>query len=164
MLKICSNCKNYKDTDEEFYKSKASKDGYYAYCKFCSNLKTTKFQKETYPFRKEKLKNYQDKYRKKLLDQNPLYFKQQQSAGNLNRRKEVIKGYGGKCTCCGESNYEFLAIDHVYNDGKEDRKYRSCQQLLRYIIKNKYPVQYQILCHNCNLSKAFHGYCPHKIN
>lgn len=30
-----------------------------------------------------------------------------------------------------------------------------------WLKKNDYPKGFQILCHNCNMSKGFYGYCPH---
>src|SRR5439155_21290455 len=30
-------------------------------------------------------------------------------------RREVIESYGNKCQCCGETQYEFLTINHVNN-------------------------------------------------
>lgn len=77
------------------------------------------------------------------------------------RRKQVIEAYGGKCACCGEKEIKFLAYDHVNNDGKDHRKVISAQLLTGWIIRNNYPKNIQILCHNCNLAKGFYGKCPH---
>ena len=82
-------------------------------------------------------------------------------------RMVVIKEYGGKCKCCGESNAKFLTIDHIKNDGVDDRKIgRIGAKLYRYIIKHKFPVdRFQLLCFNCNLGKnANGGICPHNDN
>lgn len=164
MFKKCSCCKEYKETTE-FHKNNSAKDGYYAYCKFCNNIKTKKYQKRTYQQRKDIIKKTYERYIQKYKEKDPNYFKNKTSVYRFNFRKKVIVGYGGKCTCCGESQYEFLAIDHVNNDGNEDRKkMKNSYRIHRYIIDNNFPKEYQILCHNCNLSKAFHGYCPHKIN
>lgn len=80
-------------------------------------------------------------------------------------RQEVIDHYGGKCTCCGEHNYVFLAIDHKNNNGAEERRNNkqakaSDSSFLRWIKQRNYPDDYQILCHNCNWAK-FRGGCPH---
>jgi hypothetical protein len=77
----------------------------------------------------------------------------------------VIETYGGKCRCCAESTYEFLAIDHLDNDGAEDRKVNGRgAKLIGRIIRAGFPPRYQILCHNCNNAKAFHSRCPHEAN
>ena len=37
-------------------------------------------------------------------------------------RKSILEKYGHECKCCGESTYEFLAIDHVNGKGNKERK------------------------------------------
>jgi len=81
---------------------------------------------------------------------------------NQELRRIVIKGYGGKCACCGEGHHEFLSIDHINGDGQKHRKEKGRTGILSDIIKNNFPKNYQILCHNCNLALGFYGYCPHR--
>lgn len=83
------------------------------------------------------------------------------SVFNEQRRRRVIELLGGMCVCCFETAYEFLAIDHVYNDGSEERKTLTPQALVAHILKRGTSARHQILCHNCNLAKAYHGECPH---
>lgn len=78
-------------------------------------------------------------------------------------RNKVIDGYGGKCNCCEESIREFLALDHVANDGGEKRKIQRQRVEYRLALKNNFPPEYQILCSNCNWGKHVNnGVCPHK--
>src|ERR1700688_4338156 len=37
-------------------------------------------------------------------------------------KKEIIAAYGGKCACCGTTVFEFLTIEHSWNDGGKLRK------------------------------------------
>ena len=78
-----------------------------------------------------------------------------------NKRKLVLEHYGNTCTCCGETTYEFLEIDHINNDGLEHRK-RTGSHIIEDIIKNNFPNDMQILCANCNRGKGKFGECPHK--
>lgn len=67
-----------------------------------------------------------------------------------------------KCACCGESITEFLAIDHIEGGGNKERKrVGSGQPFFRWLEQNGYPLGYQVLCHNCNMARAFYGACPH---
>jgi len=79
-------------------------------------------------------------------------------------KEEVIKAYGGKCDCCGESHIEFLTIDHTNGDGAAHR--RLCGKgrgIYADLKKRGFPkVGYRCLCLNCNISLGFYGYCPHK--
>ena len=77
-------------------------------------------------------------------------------------RKKVISHYGGKCECCGEDRYEFLAIDHIKGNGNKHRKKEKYTELARWLTQNNYPKGYRVLCHNCNMAIGFHGYCPHQ--
>lgn len=38
------------------------------------------------------------------------------SEAYYNLKHQVYKAYGGKCSCCDESEILFLQIDHVNND------------------------------------------------
>lgn len=77
-------------------------------------------------------------------------------------RESIIAYYGGKCVCCGETQFEFLAIDHVNGGGSQHRKNIKESSVCYWIKKNNYPEGFQILCHNCNMAKGFYGHCPHE--
>lgn len=82
-----------------------------------------------------------------------------------NRRLRALMAYGGCCACCGEAEYEFLAIDHVYNDGAQHRREMKQQgvRLYAWLEAHGYPQdRFQILCHNCNMAKGLYGECPHQ--
>ncbi len=75
-------------------------------------------------------------------------------------RTRALKRLGGKCACCGESRYEFLAFDHVNGDGSTHRKSVSPRKLVRIVAEGR-SSGIQVLCHNCNCARGFYGYCPH---
>lgn len=84
-------------------------------------------------------------------------------------RAEVITAYGSQCACCGESTPVFLSIDHTNGDGAEHRRQLKEQGtfagagvgLYRWLRSNGYPDGFRLLCHNCNMSRGFYGYCPY---
>lgn len=80
------------------------------------------------------------------------YFRFQQ-LGFQRRRQEVIKHYGNKCKCCGESHLKFLTIDHIQHSQTSGQGLYG-ERLYRYLIKNDFPDGYQVLCWNCNGLKA----------
>lgn len=80
-------------------------------------------------------------------------------------KKQVYDFYGQKCSCCGETNSKFLGIDHILNNGAEEKKQygRSTGKLYTVIIAKGFPPEYRILCHNCNLGRFLNGgVCPHQ--
>ncbi len=85
---------------------------------------------------------------------------------DLSIKLQILKAYGNKCTCCGEGEVDFLAIDHINNDGYKNRRQGRTGGIsfYRQVIKNKFPSDLQILCHNCNWSKHVNnGKCIHQI-
>ena len=59
-------------------------------------------------------------------------------------RTEVFAAYGGEqCACCGESQTLFLSIDHIHNDGAQERKSGAYKGtgigFYQWLRKNKFP-------------------------
>lgn len=123
-------------------------------CKYCGKtFQATRIDAERCG---ECRKKYLQKYRKKKE------VRQRRKDRYKEIREEVIKGYGGKCECCGEDTMEFLAVDHRNGGGRKERKTTSIYQILRKIQEEDYPNDYRVLCHNCNSALGFYGYCPHQ--
>lgn len=112
------------------------------------------YRKKNYEQYRETEKRRYKKHRLKILAANKERIKK--------RRLLIIKTYGSKCKCCGESKKEFLAIDHINGGGYKERKKFGAYRLYGLIIKNNFPATYQLLCHNCNQALGIYGYCPHK--
>lgn len=80
-------------------------------------------------------------------------------------RLETIAAYGGLCSCCGESHQEFLAIDHINGGGTAQRRALGFRgsEFHRWLRALGYPKdECRLLCHNCNQSRGWYGYCPHE--
>lgn len=87
----------------------------------------------------------------------------------LNDKLKLIERYGGRCVCCGEDNIYFLQLDHINNNGAEERRSidrgsSGGHKFYEYLRKNNYPDGYQILCANCNQAKAYFGICSHQLS
>jgi hypothetical protein len=79
-----------------------------------------------------------------------------------NQAKEiVIKKYGGKCWCCGESRHEFLCLDHTDGSTWRERGRVSGSQLYRELAKLPVQDDIQLSCYNCNNVRQIYGACPH---
>jgi hypothetical protein len=81
-------------------------------------------------------------------------------------RIEMIAAYGGECVCCGEQALEFLSIDHIYGDGRQDREKLNVvgHTFYRILKRQGWPKdRYRLLCFNCNFAIGHFGYCPHQI-
>lgn len=105
--------------------------------------------------------------KKQWLDKSPekVIKRRKWTAAYRNRlREQAFKIYGTFCHCCGESQREFLQIDHIKGGGKEHREelVQNHTWIFVWFKKNNYPKGFQTLCCNCNWSKGIWGYCPHQ--
>lgn len=143
---------------------------------------------------KEKLKKWQDEHKEQTNQKKKEYHELNKEADNKrslkwyhenkerirekhneNKKKSdqkladtIMNHYGGnppKCACCGETERSFLELDHINGYGTQQRKQIGTgYTLFRWIIKNDFPEEYQVLCSNCNLSKLRNkGKCIHEI-
>ncbi len=79
-------------------------------------------------------------------------------------KREVFEHYGHgvvECVQCGFSQLDALCLDHINNDGAEQRRLlgissrgsNSGQRTYEALKKADYPEGIQILCANCNMIK-----------
>lgn len=167
-MKICTKCKKTKP-EGSFYKSSAKSNGAKSryWCIECTaqwqkiNLQKIKESPEKYEkYRKLRTINSK-KWRLDDPDRSRLSVKLYQQ----KRKMKALEYYSGgtpECNCCGEKEQKFLSIDHIDNDGNRHRKSDpSAIAIYAWLKKHNYPNGFQVLCFNCNLSKAFFGKCPH---
>ena len=77
-------------------------------------------------------------------------------------REMVIAGYSGACGCCGETETEFLCVDHPDGNGGAERKLGlHSRKLYKKLIDGNFPEGYRILCANCNMATRLSKACPH---
>jgi len=164
----CSVCNNIRPIND----FKENRGNFRRLCSKCFKIKKKEYRTRSDNKRKEKrrLKWKDDSsYRERNYDAVRKYRsnnKKLLAARNREKRRRirenVLTKYGGRCVCCGETQFEFLAVDHVNNNGSKERKEigGSCRVYKKLLTL---PIQsdYQILCHNCNMSIGFYGYCPH---
>lgn len=79
-------------------------------------------------------------------------------------KSRVIEAYGGKCSCCGESNVAFLTIDHTNGAGCKHRRDIGTSRIYNWLESRNYPPnEFQVLCFNCNCGRQINGgICPHQ--
>lgn len=79
-----------------------------------------------------------------------------------NAKREGLKEYGGKCSCCGEERYQFLTLDHINGRDKAVVRETGTRAWARLRCLGWPKDGYQILCFNCNCAKGIYGECPHR--
>ena len=161
MVKRCSRCGIEKPLDDFYRASAASKHahGRRAYCKPCV-LADNRERKAVALLDPERAARWRAGIRRR----NRSYSKR--------LRASVLQAYGEACACCGETTPEFLALDHIHNDGAAHRASLSMgrsspdpAKFYRWIRDQGFPRdRFQLLCHNCNSAKAWYGACPHQAS
>jgi hypothetical protein len=102
----------------------------------------------------EDKKAYNDAYRKRnrqiLRDKGKVYRRE--------LKQKVLERYGTFCQICGYKDIRALQIDHINNNGAEERRSLGGQNVsgwrfYQYLVTNGLPDGYQTLCANCNMIK-----------
>ena len=103
-------------------------------------------------------KDYVKIFKHKYYLQRKEYYRKLRQKQAFNLKIEVFKHYSSDLKCpCGESRIECLQLDHIANNGSEDRKkFGLGNSLYRNLKKRNFPPGYQVLCANCNFYKKFH--------
>ncbi len=168
-VKICAKC-NVEKSGDDFSRRADTASGLYSWCKECRRARWREYYaKGRNQKRRELWRNdpeYKDRNRiatKKYRDSNKELLREKQKKAVVALRLSVINKYGGECKCCSETAKEFLVIDHIHGGGGiERRKLKGSHKLYRQLRDTDVQLdKYRVLCHNCNASLAFYGYCPH---
>lgn len=90
----------------------------------------------------------------------------QSASEHLTIKLKTLTAYGDRCVCCQECNPIFLTIDHISDNGAQERREINRgggHHFYHWLKKQGYPKDnYQILCFNCNFAKHTLGICPHQ--
>ena len=158
-VKVCRHCCLTLPKTDEFYHRRGDNrpEQFKSICKKCRYSQLKGYRKNNAEKIRERMRAYHEKNRDKLVDRHKKRTQEVRSA--------ALAAYGNMCVCCNETTKEFLAIDHVNNDGYLHRRQEkiSGSGIYWWLKKNNYPTdgRFQILCHNCNVAKALYGSCPH---
>ena len=76
-------------------------------------------------------------------------------------RDATVAYLGSKCIRCGFSDVRILHVDHIFNDGAEERRKHRIKNggrhsdMTRYYFNHMTEGRYQLLCPNCNNLKEY---------
>jgi len=152
----CVRCK--KDPPDEGYKT----------CSRCRTQRrdTRRARYETFtPEKRQALATQTKTWQKN----NPEKNKGIQRTWEQRVRKIVVDHYGGKCACCGETEFAFLTLHHIDGDGAAHRKALGLNRNVAgwafawRLLKAGLPdAHLEVLCWNCHMATEHRGICPHK--
>ncbi len=131
-------------------------------CKECANKKAHQYYLESSEKFKERSRLWKKKNKEKVIEESKRYRK--------GLKIKALQSYGSKkpkCVCCGETEIDFLCLDHIDNNGNKQRKKHGIgTSFLKWLKVNNYPknLRLQVMCFNCNMSKRIQGgVCIHQL-
>lgn len=155
-LKHNESQRRYEESHPEYQKDWKRKN------KDSLNEKRRKYYSENKEYHRKYRLEHADKvreYARKAYQKSKDKKRESQRVLRKKYKDTFLEMYGGKCTCCGETIYEFLTIEHKKGQEKVGR--RTGMVAYRDAIKEFRPDLYEVLCWNCNCAKGHLGYCPH---
>lgn len=121
------------------------------------------------PVRLQKRRERSARAAKLFKERHPMRTANYQQTTRQRRKLLVLSHYSDgsppRCACCGEQHIEFLTLDHVNGGGGAHRRelgIRGSTELYQWVVRNKFPAGFRVLCMNCNSAIGHFGYCPHR--
>jgi len=110
---------------------------------------TNKYNREYYEENKEKERKRKRDYMRKHRKENPEIHRKKSRDAKTRLRNKLYKMYGDTCTMCGFSDKRALTLDHIKNNGAEERKEMGPRGPWYRAVGEYLPDDYRILCMNC---------------
>ena len=153
-----------KDTE----KRKEYKNNYYANNRQLIIQKAKQYRDKN----KEKTQEYYKKNKQKRIKNamewnglNETRIKENRKRYRRNKKIKVLNHYSKglmMCSCCCETDIEFLCIDHINGGGGKHIKALGTTNFYQWLINNNFPDGFQVMCYNCNFAKRDGKFCPHQ--
>lgn len=94
------------------------------------------------------------KYRK----ERPEHYAAQSRAAKVRQKEKLFDIYGRVCVLCGFNDIRALTLDHVLNNGAEERKAIGERGVYSRALLPQYREEYRTLCMNCQwIQKRING-------
>lgn len=116
-------------------------------------MSQTEAYKKWYEKNKEVIREYKRNNMRKYRKQNPDHYRAQSRKSKRKLVDQVFNKYGLKCVRCGFNDRRALTLDHVMNNGAEERKAIGERGVYRRSLKDQHTNEYQVLCMNCQFIK-----------
>lgn len=122
-----------------------------------SNKKKERYKK-WYEANKERVLKSKRLLMRKYRAENPEKNRQISRKAKAALRQKVLDAYGRKCTRCGFSDERALTLDHILNNGAQERKAIGERGVYLRCLKIEHRTEYQTLCMNCQFIKRVESF------
>lgn len=134
-------------------------------CRECVNEEARTYYLKNKEKLKERTRLWKKNNKEKVINESKRYRKELK----INALRAYSHNNKIECICCGEKKIDFLCLDHIDNNGSQqrrERKYGLGTSFLKWLKANNYPkdIRLQVMCLNCNMSKRIQGgICIHQL-
>jgi len=118
-----------------------------------SKEKQKEYHRKWYQKNKERLRKKKAENMRKYRAENPEKYREQSRNAKKRLKDKVFEIYGHVCCRCGFADKRALTLDHILNNGAEERKEFGERGVYKRAVDNYLPDEYQILCMNCQFIK-----------
>jgi hypothetical protein len=105
--------------------------------------------KQWYGKNKEAARKSKAENMRRYRSENPEKFRQQSKNYRTKLRNRLFELYGHTCEICGFEDKRALTLDHIRQNGNEERKRIGERGVFRRARDNYLPEEYRTLCMNC---------------
>jgi len=109
--------------------------------------------KRWYEKHKAEARRHKSEAMRRYRAENPAKHRAQSREAKRKLKNAVFDLYGRKCVCCGFADQRALTLDHINNNGAEERRELGERGVYRRALNNYLPLEYRVLCMNCQFIK-----------
>lgn len=105
--------------------------------------------KAWYERNKDTTRQQKTELMRKYRAENPEKYRKQTRDAKALLRKRLFEMYGHTCAVCGFSDKRALTLDHINQNGSEERRLLGERGVYRRALAEYRPDEYRTLCMNC---------------
>lgn len=113
--------------------------------------------KRWYERNRERIRAIKSENMRRYRRENPEKHAAISRASKRRLRELVLDAYGRKCVLCGFSDERALSLDHVLNNGAQERAEIGERGVYLRSLKTEHRHEYRTLCMNCQFISRSEG-------
>ena len=108
-----------------------------------------KYNRKWHQKNKDRIREKKRLNMRKYRAERPDHYREQSRKAKAKLRNKVFDMYGRVCVRCGFDDIRALTLDHINNNGAEERKALGERGVYRRAVEKYQPEEYRIICMNC---------------
>lgn len=126
-----------------------------AVCPECQTGRSSEYYRRWYERNPERVKQVKRERMRQSRAANPEKYAEHSRKAKRKLKQDLFTRYGGLCALCSFTDVRALTLDHIHNDGAEERMEKSQTQIYREALETFQPMRYRVLCMNCQFITRF---------